>query len=77
MTRSKISSADSIWRSRVTCTKTLSDSQKTVLYEFKKEAHGVNANTVFGVFLDYMELSTDDPMILMVASGTAVIVEDL
>ena len=51
--------------------------KKIVHYEFKKEAHRVNANTVFGVFLYYMELSAGDPMILMVASGTAVIVEDL
>ena len=57
--------------------KTLRDSRKTVLYELKKEAHRVGANAVVGIDLDYMELSTGGSMILMVASGTAVIVEDL
>ena len=57
--------------------KTLRDSRKTVLYELKKEAHRVGANAVVGIDLDYMELSTGGSMILMVASGTAVIIEDL
>ena len=57
--------------------KTLRDSRETVLYELKKEAHRVGANAVVGIDLDYMELSTGGSMILMVASGTAVIVEDL
>ena len=57
--------------------KTLRDSRKTVLYELKKVAHRVGANAVVGIDLDYMELSTGGSMILMVASGTAVIVEDL
>jgi uncharacterized protein YbjQ (UPF0145 family) len=54
--------------------KTLRDARRTALYELKKEAHAVGANAVVGVDLDYIELSTAGSMILLVASGTAVIV---
>lgn len=56
--------------------KTMRDSRRTVLYELKKEAYEVGANAVVGVDLDYVELSTNGSMILLVASGTAVIIED-
>jgi len=36
----------------------------------------VGANAVVGVDLDYMEMSTAGSMVLLVASGTAVIIED-
>ena len=52
------------------------DSRRTALYELKKEAHAVGANAVVGVDLDYMELSSGGTMVLLVASGTAVIVEE-
>lgn len=55
--------------------KTLRDSRRTALYELKKEAHAVGANAVVGVDLDYVELSSAGSMVLLVASGTAVIVE--
>lgn len=55
--------------------KTLRDSRKMVLYELKKEAHSVGANAVVGIDLDYMEMSSSGSMVLLVASGTAVVVE--
>lgn len=55
--------------------KTLRDSRKTALYELKKEAHAVGANAVVGVDLDYVELSASGSMVLLVASGTAVVIE--
>ncbi|EDQ05439.1 hypothetical protein DSM14862_02423 [Sulfitobacter indolifex] len=55
--------------------KTLRDSRRTALYELKKEAHKVGANAVVGVDLDYVELSGAGNMVLLVASGTAVIFE--
>lgn len=54
---------------------TLRDSRRTALYELKKEAYEVGANAVVGVDLDYVELSVSGSMVLLVASGTAVIVE--
>ena len=56
--------------------KTMRDSRRTALYELKKEAHMVGANAVVGVDLDYMEMSTAGSMVLLVGSGTAVIIED-
>ena len=56
--------------------KTMRDSRRTALYELKKEAHAVGANAVVGVDLDYMELSSGGTMVLLVASGTAVVVEE-
>lgn len=55
--------------------KTLRDSRKTALYELKEEAHAVGANAVVGVDLDYVELSGAGNMVLLVASGTAVVIE--
>ncbi|MDG3039851.1 YbjQ family protein [Roseicyclus marinus] len=55
---------------------TLRDARRTALYELKKEAHAVGANAVIGVDLDYVELSAAGSMVLLVASGTAVIVEE-
>lgn len=52
--------------------KTLRDSRRTALYELKKEAYEVGANAVVGVDLDYVELSSAGSMVLLVASGTAV-----
>ena len=56
--------------------KTMRDSRRMALYELKKEAHAVGANAVVGIDLDYMELSSGGTMVLLVASGTAVIVEE-
>ena len=56
--------------------KTMRDSRRTVLYELKKEAYEVGANAVVGIDLDYVELSASGTMVLLVASGTAVVIED-
>ena len=56
--------------------KSMRDSRKTVLYELKKEAYEVGANAVVGVDLDYVELSSAGSMVMLVASETAVVIED-
>jgi uncharacterized protein YbjQ (UPF0145 family) len=56
--------------------KTMRDARRTALYELKKEAHLVGANAVVGVDLDYVELSSAANMVMLVASGTAVVIED-
>jgi uncharacterized protein YbjQ (UPF0145 family) len=56
--------------------KTMRDARRTALYELKKEAHSVGANGVVGVDLDYVELSGSSNMVMLVASGTAVVIED-
>jgi uncharacterized protein YbjQ (UPF0145 family) len=55
--------------------KTMRDSRRTALYELKKEAYEVGANAVVGVDLDYVELSSAGSMVMLVASGTAVVIE--
>ena len=57
--------------------KTMRDSRRTALYELKKEAYEVGANAVVGVDLDYVELSNAGSMVMLVASGTAVLIEEL
>lgn len=52
------------------------DSRRTALYELKKEAYEVGANAVVGVDLDYVELFSAGPMVMLVASGTAVVIEE-
>jgi len=57
--------------------KTLRDTRRTALYELKKEAYEVGANAVVGVDLDYVELAaTGSTMVMLVASGTAVRIEE-
>jgi len=56
---------------------TMRDARRTTLYELKKEAHAVGANAVVGVDLDYVELAgAGSSMVMLVASGTAVVIED-
>ena len=55
--------------------KTMRDSRRTVLYELKREAYEVGANAVVGVDLDYVELSSAGSMVMLVGSGTAVVIE--
>ena len=55
--------------------KTMRDSRRVALYELKKEAHAVGANAVVAVDLDYVELSAAGSMVMLVASGTAVVIE--
>ena len=56
--------------------KTMRDARRTALYELKKEAHSVGANAVVAVDLDYVELSGSSNMVMLVASGTAVVIGD-
>ena len=56
--------------------KTMRDSRKIALYELKKEAYEVGANAVVGVDLDYVKLASAGSMVMLVASGTAVIIEE-
>ena len=55
---------------------TMRDSRRAALYELKKEAHAVGANAVVGIDLDYVELSGAGSMVMLVASGTAVVIEE-
>ena len=56
--------------------KTMRDSRRTALHELKQEAYEVGANAVVGVDLDYVQLSSAGSMVMLVASGTAVIIEE-
>lgn len=58
---------------------TLRDARKTALTELRKEAVSVGANAVIGIDLDYSEISGGGKsgMLFIVASGTAVIVDDM
>jgi uncharacterized protein YbjQ (UPF0145 family) len=55
----------------------LKDSRKTVLLELRKEALSIGADAVISVDLDYQELSGGgkNGMIMLVASGTAVLLD--
>jgi uncharacterized protein YbjQ (UPF0145 family) len=57
--------------------KTMRDARKTALFELKREAYLVGANAVVGVDLDYTEISANSNMIMLVASGTAVIIDPI
>jgi uncharacterized protein YbjQ (UPF0145 family) len=57
--------------------KTMREARRTVLYELKREAYLVGANAVVGVDLNYIELGAlGTNMVMLVASGTAVVIED-
>ncbi|WP_134682451.1 YbjQ family protein [Paracoccus ravus] len=54
---------------------TMRESRQTALNELRAEAHRIGANAVIGIDLDYVELSGSGNMVLLVASGTAVVIE--
>ena len=56
--------------------KTMRDARRTALFELKREAYAVGANAVVGIDLDYVELSAAGSMVMLVASGTAVVIDD-
>ena len=58
-----------------TLQRTMRDSRRIVLSELKKEAYTVGANAVVGVDLDYVELANVGNMVMLVASGTAIVIE--
>ena len=55
--------------------KTMRDSRKTALYELKKEAYEVGANAVVALTWITLSWSQDGSMVMLVASGTAVVIE--
>ena len=56
---------------------TMRDSRETVLLELKREAHAKGANAVIALDVDYTQLgSGGNMMVLVSASGTAVVIED-
>ena len=55
---------------------TLRESRNVVFQEMRMEAYELGADAVIAVDLDYVELSTAGSMVLLVASGTAVRIND-
>ncbi|MES2666525.1 MAG: heavy metal-binding domain-containing protein [Pseudomonadota bacterium] len=56
--------------------RTMRDARRTVLTELRHEAHRVGGNAVVGVDLDYVDLSGSGTMVMLVASGTAVLLDE-
>ena len=54
---------------------TMRDARRTALLELKREAHLVGANAVVGVSLNYVSLGGPGTMVMLVATGTAVVIE--
>jgi uncharacterized protein YbjQ (UPF0145 family) len=55
---------------------TMRDSRETVMQELKREAHAKGANAVIAVDIDYTQLGAGgNMMVLVTASGTAVIIK--
>ena len=54
---------------------TMRDSRRLVLSELRREAHLLGANAVIGVDLNYVDLSGGGKMVMLVASGTAIVVD--
>jgi uncharacterized protein YbjQ (UPF0145 family) len=56
---------------------TMRDSRETVMQELKRQAHAKGANAVIAVDLDYTQLGAGGNMMVLVsASGTAVVIEE-
>ena len=53
----------------------LVQARQNALYEMQQRAHALGANAVVGVDIDYEVLGTDNGMLMVTASGTAVVVE--
>ena len=53
----------------------LSNARKTALRELEERAAARGANAVIGVDIDYEVLGTDNGMLMVTASGTAVVVK--
>ncbi len=53
----------------------LLNARTQALRELEQRAHGMGANAVVGVDIDYEVLGADNGMIMVTVSGTAVIVE--
>lgn len=53
----------------------LTKARETALYELEQRAQARGANAVVGIDIDYEVLGTDNGMLMVTASGTAVIVK--
>lgn len=53
----------------------LIDARQRAVEEMKKRAADMGANAVVGVDIDYEALGADNTMLMVIASGTAVVVE--
>lgn len=53
----------------------LVQARQNALYEMEQRAAALGANAVVGVDIDYEVLGTDNGMLMVTASGTAVVVE--
>ena len=49
--------------------------RQNALYEMEQRAYAMGANAVVGVDIDYEVLGADNGMLMVTASGTAVVVE--
>ena len=52
----------------------LLNARETVLHELEERARAMGANAVVGVDIDYEVLGSDNGMLMVTASGTAVVV---
>jgi len=55
--------------------KVLRDAKDQALHEMQQEAYSMGANAVVGVDLDYETIGTNGSMLMVVATGTAVVIE--
>lgn len=55
--------------------KVLRDAKEQALHEMQQEAFALGANAVVGVDLDYETIGTNGSMLMVVATGTAVVIE--
>ena len=53
----------------------LREAKEIALTEMQQQAHAKGANAVIGVDLDYESLGADGGMLMVTASGTAVVIE--
>lgn len=53
----------------------LTKARTQALYELEQRAQGMGANAVVGIDIDYEVLGADNGMLMVTASGTAVVVE--
>lgn len=59
-----------------TLQRTMRESRETVINELKSEAHRIGANAVIAVDIDYTQIGDGGwNMVLVVATGTAVVIE--
>lgn len=55
----------------------LREGKNTAINEMQQYAHSMGANAVIGVDLDYETVGSGGSMLMVTATGTAVVIEDL